>query len=220
MPKVFEVTIKTIPLRPLTIKNMSNQKLKNNIRETTMRVVVYCSSAESLPESWREGASAVGRWIGEHGATLVYGGVNAGLMTETASAARAAGARIVGIVPARRCNMVSPLNDIQISVADLNERKATMELLGDVFVVLPGGYGTLDELASTFAYINFTNQIGKHIVIYNPDGIFDPLMTQLDIMAEAGLMKPASSDVIIATSTPAQTTAQLDRLLYIHNNHD
>ena len=45
-------------------------------------------------------------------------------------------------------------------------------------------------------------------------------MTQLDLMAQAGLMKPASSDVIIATATPAQTIAQLDRLLYIHNNHD
>lgn len=199
---------------------MSNHRLKNNISDTTMRVVVYCSAAEALPDHWREGAAAIGRWIGERGATLVYGGVNAGLMTETAAAARAAGARIVGVVPVRRSNMASPLNDIQISVADLNERKATMELLGDVFVVLPGGYGTLDELASTFAYINFTKQIGKHIVIYNPDGIFDPLMTQLDLMAEAGLMRPASRDVIITTATPAQTIAQLDRLLYIHNNHD
>lgn len=199
---------------------MSNPKLKNNIVTTTMRVVVYCSSAEVLPEHWREGAAAIGRWIGEHDAALVYGGVNAGLMSVTAAAAHEAGAHIVGVVPVRRNDAASSLNDIQISVADLNERKATMELLGDVFVVLPGGYGTLDELTSTLAYINFTKQNGKHIVIYNPDGIFDPLLAQLDTMVAAGLMRHSCHEAIITTTTPAQTIAQLDRLLYIHNNYD
>ncbi len=68
---------------------MSNHRLKNNISDTTMRVVVYCSAAESLPDHWREGAAAIGRWIGERGATLVYGGANPRPMTETAADAPA-----------------------------------------------------------------------------------------------------------------------------------
>ena len=185
-----------------------------------MKIAVYCSSVENLPASWVEGATVAGRWIGQHGAQMVYGGVDAGLMTDAARACKEAGGTVVGVVPWRRADQASVLNDVRVPASDLNDRKGVMQLLADAFIVLPGGYGTLDEFCTSFAYINFTKQIGKHIVIYNPDGIFDPLMTQLDLMAEAGLMKPASSDVIIATATPAQTIAQLDRLLYIHNNHD
>lgn len=199
---------------------MTKTKIKEAIHPGSMRVVVYCSSAESLPDHWREGAAAVGRWIGERGATMVYGGVDAGLMTETAAAAHNAGAKIVGVVPVRRSNMASPINDIEITVADLNERKAAMELLGDVFVVLPGGYGTLDELMSTFAYINFTKQTDKYIVIYNPDGIFDSLQAQFEALAAAGLMDSSLLSVVRMASTPSETVAQLDRLLYLYNNHD
>lgn len=199
---------------------MTKTKIKEAIHLGSMRVVVYCSSAESLPEHWREGAAAVGRWIGERGATMVYGGVDAGLMTETATAAHEAGAKIVGVVPVRRSKMASQINNIEITVADLNERKSAMELLGDVFVVLPGGYGTLDEFMSTFAYINFTKQTDKYIVIYNPDGIFDAILTQFDAMAAAGLLDSSLLSVLKTASTPSETVAQLDRLLYLYNNHD
>ncbi|MDE6288141.1 MAG: TIGR00730 family Rossman fold protein, partial [Muribaculaceae bacterium] len=63
-----------------------------------MKIAVYCSSVENLPASWVEGAVVTGRWIAEHGAQLVYGGVDAGLMTDTARACKEAGGTVVGVV--------------------------------------------------------------------------------------------------------------------------
>lgn len=123
-----------------------------------LTIAVYCSAAAGLPEHWQEGARVAGRWIGQHGATLVYGGVDAGLMTVVARTARDNGARVVGVVPTRRREWSSPYNDIVVPTSDLNERKGTMQLLADAFVVLPGGYGTLDEFSTSFSYINFNEQ--------------------------------------------------------------
>lgn len=167
-----------------------------------MRIAVYCSSKDHLPESWREAARITGDTIGNLGATLIYGGVDAGLMAETAKAAKIAGAKIVGIVPHRRFKDASPLNDMQVPTSDLNDRKGTMQLLADFFVVLPGGYGTLDEFSTSFSYINFNDVPTKQIILHNPDGLYDHLLEQLKKMASLGLMNPLSLDVIRVTSTP------------------
>lgn len=172
-----------------------------------MKIVVYCSAAAGLPASWTDAATRVGFWAGLHGASLVYGGVDAGLMKTTALAAKKAGAKIVGVVPARRRNVESPLNDTTITVCDLNDRKATMQVLGDIFVVLPGGYGTLDEFASTFSYLSFTEQ-EKPIILCNSDGIYQPLLDQLDLMARTGLIAPGKLDkIMVADSTDDLETA-------------
>lgn len=173
-------------------------------------IAVYCSAAAGLPEYWQEGARVAGRWIGQHGATLVYGGVDAGLMTVVARTARDNGARVVGVVPTRRREWSSPYNDIVVPTSDLNERKGTMQLLADAFVVLPGGYGTLDEFSTSFSYINFNEQQGKRIIIYNPDGLYDPLLEQLRRMTDAGLLRPGALDVLRVTDNPEGIAAALD----------
>jgi len=155
-----------------------------------MNIALYCSSKDQLPEVWQQAAAAFGRWMGRHKATLVYGGVDRGLMRIAAAAAHASGATVTGVVPARRRTLTSPVNDITLPVLDLAERKATIELLADAFVVLPGGYGTLDELASAFARLNFTGA-AKPIFILNHDGLYDPLLEQLHLMTARGLMDPA-----------------------------
>lgn len=174
-------------------------------------IAVYCSAVADLPESWQEGARIAGQWIGSHGATLVYGGVDAGLMTVVARAAKESGARVVGVVPTRRREWSSPYNDIVVPTSDLNERKGTMQLLADAFVVLPGGYGTLDEFSTSFSYINFNEQQGKSIIIYNPDGLYDPLLEQLRRMVEAGLLRPRALDVLTVASTPGEIAEALDK---------
>lgn len=174
-------------------------------------IAVYCSAVADLPEHWQEGARVAGRWIGSHGATLVYGGVDAGLMTTVARAAKENGARVVGVVPTRRREWSSPYNDIVVPTSDLNERKGTMQLLADAFVVLPGGYGTLDEFSTSFSYINFNEQQGKHIIIFNPDGLYDPLLEQLRRMVDAGLLRPRAMDVLSITDTPEGIAEALDK---------
>lgn len=176
-----------------------------------MNIAVYCSSASELPEAWVRAAAMAGTWIGHHAASLIYGGVDAGLMRVTAEACHKAGGTVVGVVPSRRNSMTSALNDVKIPAADLSDRKGIMQLLADVFIVLPGGYGTLDEFASAFSYINFTQQYGKRIILFNPDGIYDPLLAQLQIMADRGLMSPAALDALDVANSAEDLIAALDR---------
>lgn len=155
-----------------------------------MNVVIYCSSKENISQEYKSAATIIGQWIGSHNATLVYGGINLGLMKIAATETRNAGGRAIGIVPIDRKEMEYPHNDESIYVADLSERKARLIELGDVFIVLPGGYGTLDELMSTFASLTFTNDRNKSIIIVNQDGLFDNTLAQLHTMIDNGLMHP------------------------------
>lgn len=153
-----------------------------------MRIAVYCSASANLPRQWKDDARALGRWIGSVGGELVYGGVEAGLMKEVAEAARAAGAATVGVVPSRRLDRADRRLDVMIRTSDLVERKRIMLNLADVFVALPGGYGTLDEVASTFAHQSFTGRQAP-VILLNADGIFTHLVEQYRTFAERGLMR-------------------------------
>ncbi len=175
-----------------------------------MKITVYCSSVENLPEQWQLSAELVGRWIGEHGAQLVYGGVNAGLMTIVARACKEAGGTVVGVVPQRRIDRASPLNDVRVPASDLNDRKGVMQLLGDVFVVLPGGYGTLDEFATSFSYINFNILRDKRIIIYNADGLYDHLLAQLQMFVDRGLMAADRLEILKVVDSPEAIVSTLD----------
>ena len=177
-----------------------------------MKIVVYCSAADHLPQPWVDAARTVGNWIGQNGCQLVYGGVEAGLMTVTAQAVKDAGGHVVGVVPACKIDQASPLNDVQVPTADLNDRKSAMQTLGDVFVVLPGGYGTLDEFASTFAYLNFTGR-RRPIIIFNADGLYSPLLRQLDAMQSNGLLRRNAMELIHVANTAPEIIVELDKTL-------
>lgn len=166
-------------------------------------IAVYCSASESLPTAWVEAAERLGLWIAETDSTLVYGGVDAGLMRVVANAAKTSStARTIGVVPSLRAGMASPVNDTVLPARGLHDRKETMISLADAFVALPGGYGTLDEIISTFAHLRFNGDHSKPLIILNLDNIFDPLTDQLRLMADKGLMTPdALSTMIIVRST-------------------
>lgn len=181
-----------------------------------MNIVVYCSSADRLPADWQDAAAAVGDWIGSHGACLIYGGVRKGLMQIVAEATHNAGGQVVGVVPARRLSDAYELNDVKVPSNDLNDRKGIMQVLGDVYVVLPGGYGTLDEFAATFSYLNFTRQ-HRPIIVLNSDGIYDHIIRQYTRMAAVGLMAHSCLELITEVHSVAELTAALTRAV---NNND
>lgn len=153
-----------------------------------MRIVVYCSSKENIPQSYKDDAALIGNYIGINRHTLVYGGIALGLMEITAAAAHRAGGRVVGVVPVTKKQMSHKINDEDVLACDLNDRKAKMMMMGDLFIVLPGGYGTLDELVSTFSLLTFTGDTRKRIIVLNRDGIFNPILSQLQLMVDRGMM--------------------------------
>lgn len=177
----------------------------------TLKIAVYCSASENLAPAWIDAARRLGAWIGATGVTLVYGGVDAGLMRVVARAASDAGAgSIVGVVPAKRSGMASPFNDVVVPAEDLADRKLVMQLMADVFVVLPGGYGTLDEFLSALAFIRFNGLRDKSIILYNPGGLYDPLLRQFDDLIACGLMDRACLDSVCIVSSSDELIDRLD----------
>ena len=144
-----------------------------------MNIVVYCSSQEQLDNKFQQLAIALGKWIGLNGHTLLYGGSNAGLMHITATAAHEAGGHVIGVIPEMFKHRIDPLCDEVVHSANLGDRKQYMIEHGDVFVVLPGGIGTLDEWISTLAVMTIGNDDPRPIIVADLDGMYDGTIRQL-----------------------------------------
>lgn len=161
-----------------------------------MKIAVFCSARTDIDRAWVDDAVRLGSWIGSNSHTLIFGGVASGLMKKVATATRMAGGRTVGIVPVKRLLDEDPDNTLNLRVADLNARKEAFLQLSDVFVALPGGYGTLDEIVSTVTSLRFSEN-PRRVIILNSDGIYDPLRLQYYRMIEHGLLEPALLDSMI-----------------------
>ena len=162
------------------------------MNESKKNIVVYCSSREKLPQEYKECAQLLGEWIGKQGHSLVYGGVHAGLMSITAQATHNNSGKVVGVIPKMFLYRRSDLNDELITTENLNDRKATMIEMGDVYVVLPGGIGTLDEWVATLSH-NLSVGNDKKLLIVNLDGVFDYQWKQI---AETASSPFAHGDVM------------------------
>lgn len=172
-----------------------------------MNIAVYSSSQAGLPEPYEEVARATGKWIGEHGHTLVYGGVNAGLMHTVAQATHDAGGRVTGVIPERFAHRADPVVDTVIATTDLSDRKMRMMDLADVFVVLPGGIGTIDEWISTLSQIIVNGDDDKRgIVAVNIDHIFNFQLAELKAMSQSALARGKRIDMTAEVTTPSQLT--------------
>ena len=144
-----------------------------------MNIVVYCSSQAGLDEKYQQLARDLGTWIGQHGHTLLYGGSNAGLMHVTAAAVHEAGGHIVGVIPEMFRHRIDPVCDDVVYTANLGDRKQYMIEHGDVFIIMPGGIGTLDEWMSTLAVLTIGNDDLRPVIVANIDGLYDATIQQL-----------------------------------------
>ncbi len=159
-------------------------------RHGVRRVAVYCGSAAGKDPAFKAEANALGAAIAAAGLGLVYGGANAGLMGAVADAALAGGAEVIGVLPdvlAGKEIAHTGLTSLEL-VSTMHERKARMASLAGAFVILPGGYGTLDELLETVTWA----QLGLHAkpcVLINTLGYWDGLLEFLDSTVSAGFLK-------------------------------
>lgn len=148
-----------------------------------MKVAVYCSAKDSIPEEYLALGDALGAWLGEQGHTLVYGGATGGLMTRTSNAAKAAGAYVVGVIPPRikAAGRKADNCDELYMVQNMSERKQIMRDLSDLIVCLPGSYGTLDEMMD----VTSSAIVGEHrkpLFVLNYKGFYEPLKQQIELM--------------------------------------
>jgi uncharacterized protein (TIGR00730 family) len=173
-------------------------------------VAVYCGSNYGNDPAYAAAAASLGGTLAERGIRLVYGGGQVGLMGVVADAALENGGQVLGVITeALVAKEVSHrgLARLQV-VGTMHERKAAMADAADAFVMLPGGFGTLDEF---FEVVTWT-QLGIHAKpcgILDVAGFFAPLRTLLDGAVAAGFVHPAHRDMIVVDDDPARL---LDRL--------
>lgn len=148
-----------------------------------MNIAVFCSSSNHIANHYKQSAFRLGELIAESGNTLVYGGATGGLMDSVAKGARSKSGLVIGVIPQAVIKMKrqSTLPTQLITVETLNDRKAQMKTLADIFVILPGSYGTLDEMLDIIA----SGIVGEHqkpVVIINQDGFYNHFLKQIDFM--------------------------------------
>ena len=171
---------------------------------------VYCGSRPGADPRLAQVAADVGRWIGQHGGQLVYGGGNNGLMGILADAALAAGARVVGVIPHSMVEREWAKRDCtELHVVDnMHQRKSMMAERADAFLALPGGIGTFEEFFEAWSWrmLNFHR---KPVALLDQDGYYQPLLQFLERSVGHGFMNQGQMELLTVGSDPATLLPQL-----------
>jgi uncharacterized protein (TIGR00730 family) len=172
------------------------------------RVAVYCGSADGNSPAFRAEAVALGQALAAAGLGLVYGGAIAGLMGAVADSALAAGASVIGVLPdvlAGKEIAHSGLTRLEF-VETMHQRKARMSELADAFLILPGGYGTLEELLEIVTWAQLRLH-AKPVILINTANYWDGLLTFLDSAVAAGFLKSKNRALLLAAPDAASAVS-------------
>jgi len=168
-------------------------------------VCVYCGSRPGARPEFAAAAQAVGQWIGAQRGQLVYGGGRTGLMGLVAQATRAAGGRVVGIIPKALVDreLANPLCDELHVVDTMHERKAMMAHRSDAFLALPGGIGTFEELFEIWTW----RQLGYHdkpVGVLDVAGYYEGLLSFLRHSVQEGFMGDWQMGLVRTSTVPEE----------------
>lgn len=173
-------------------------------------VCVFCGGQPGGNDTYRSAAAAVGALLARRGITLVYGGGGIGLMGVVANAALAQDGTVLGIIPH---GLLGPelahpdVAELRV-VASMHARKEEMVAAADAFIVLPGGFGTLDELAEVLTWA----QLGIHrkpIGLLNVAGFFDLFLAHLDRAVAEGFLRPLHRELLLVDADPESLLERL-----------
>ncbi len=175
------------------------------------RLCVYCGSSPGRNAAITEATVELGTALAERGTELVYGGGSVGLMGLVADTVLAGGGRVTGVIPARLFSSEVAHRGLTelIEVDTMHERKKAMFDHADGFVALPGGFGTLEELAEIVTWA----QIGVHakpVGLLNIAGYYDDLLRWLDRSVSDGFLSEANRDRLRWDVSVSGLLAKLD----------
>lgn len=179
-------------------------------RRELKQVTVFTGSAAGDAPVFAEATAEVARALAQAGIGVVYGGGHVGLMGVLADATLAAGGRVHGVMPQALVDgeiAHSGLTALDV-VPDMHARKNRMAELGDAFVSLPGGVGTLEELFEVWTW----QHLGVHdkpVALYDVEGYWQPLLQALDSMTERGFLSQRYRSSLIVVDTPEALLAEL-----------
>ena len=180
--------------------------------QAIMKICVFCSANQQIDPDFFTMTEELGRWAAENGHSIVYGGVNQGLMESLGKAAKEAGGRTIGVIPmiVEKTGRTSDYVEIEIPCDNLSDRKQLMMDQSDVFIALPGGLGTIDEIFTVVA----SATIGYHqktVILYNMKGFWNSLIALLDDLQAKEMIRGNWQDYI----KTADSIEEIDRLLQV-----
>ena len=182
---------------------------------TLKTICVFCGSQAGRRPEYEQATRELASVLLARGTGLVYGGGHVGLMGVLADAMLAGGGTVAGIIPD---HLMRPevahqrLNEL-IVVDSMHTRKRTMSERADAFLVLPGGFGTFEEMFEMVTWL----QLGLHakpVALVNCLGYFDHLLAFLQHAAAEGFIRPQHRDLLLVESTPAVLIKRLATLAH------
>ena len=187
-----------------------------------MNITVYLGANLGTDPALPQAVQQLGRWIGESGNALVYGGSKSGLMGLLADSVLAAGGRVTGVEP--KCFLDAELQHEGLTelivTEDIPARKTRMIELGDAFIAFPGGTGTLEEITEVISKLSL-GQLDAPCILYDLNGYYQPehqpmihrqpLHQLLQQMITMGLSTPARQRNIAFAADLAQIRAILEK---------
>jgi uncharacterized protein (TIGR00730 family) len=188
---------------------------------TPISVCVYCGSRHGARPAYTQAARALGAAIGARGWQLVYGGGKVGLMGEVADATLSAGGRVVGIIPETLQRLEVGhvgLHELHV-VPTMHVRKQMMAERADVFIALPGGIGTLEELYEVWTW----RQLGFHdqpIGLLNVNGYYDELLRFMRSTVSEGFLSASQLDTLQVGTEPLELLLRLAAVAGRRNQDD
>ena len=176
-----------------------------------MRIAVYCGSSRRIGEPYVSAARQLGEALARRGHVMVYGGGRTGLMGIVADAALATGGRVHGVIlEAFVAEGVAHegLHEL-VRVETMRLRKQGLDERADAFIALPGGLGTLEELAEILSF----RKLGFHarpLVLLDTAGFWAPLVAQLELAIEEGFDREEVRGYFTVTRDPDQAVAMCE----------
>ncbi len=177
-------------------------------------ITVFCGSSFGSDEIYKEQATLLGETLAKQNIQLIYGGADVGLMGAVADGSLNTGGKVVGVLPHFLKSKEIAHKELTelILVETMHERKTKMNELCDGVIVLPGGYGTLEEF---FEMITWA-QLGLHkkpIAILNIDEFYDDLIKLVQTMVDKGFLKHVNRDMLLISN-------DIDELLNMMKNYE
>ncbi len=192
---------------------ISSLNTEVNVQTTQPLIALYCGSRSGNKPIYQEKAIALAQGLAKQGFGLVYGGASIGLMGQVADAMISHGGEAVGVIPEFMLDYEiahHQLTELHV-VQTMHERKALMVERASAFVALPGGLGTFEEILEVATWGQL-NQHQKPMMIYNVNGFYDALITQLDHAVEEGFLPPQHRAKVIVCNHAEQIYSAIANL--------
>ncbi|MDM1252320.1 TIGR00730 family Rossman fold protein [Acinetobacter johnsonii] len=192
---------------------ISSLNTEVNVQTTQPLIALYCGSRSGNKPIYQEKAIALAQGLAKQGFGLVYGGASIGLMGQVADAMISHGGEAVGVIPEFMLDYEiahHQLTELHV-VQTMHERKALMAERASAFVALPGGLGTFEEILEVATWGQL-NQHQKPMMIYNVNGFYDALITQLDHAVEEGFLPPQHRAKVIVCNHAKQIYSAIANL--------